>query len=209
MFSRWSSPEAVFQLLKEISRGQPCDIGGIADYHMIDERGGIQWPLAEGAASPEVERRLFADGRFFHADERARFLFDPPRPAPEMADAEYPFILLSGRGSSAQWHTGTRTDKSDVLCQLAPTGIYIEINPADARQLGIETGADVRIASRRAKITARAFVTPTVAEGQVFIPMHYEAMNQLLPCVFDPHSRQPSYKCCAVKLAAITGSGEF
>ena len=118
-----------------------------------------------------------------------------------MADAEYPFILLSGRGSSAQWHTGTRTDKSDVLRQLAPTGIYIEINPADARQLGIDTGAEVRIASRRAEIVARAFVTPTIAPGQVFIPMHYEVMNQLVPCVVDPHSRQPSFKCCAVRLS--------
>src|SRR5262249_32047352 len=123
--------------------------------------------------------------------------------APEMADAEYPFLLLSGRGSSAQWHTGTRTDKSDVLRQLGPTGIYIEINPADARQLGIDTGMDVRIASRRAEIVARTFVTPSIESGQVFIPMHYEALNQLLPCVFDPPSRQPSFKCCAVRLAGV------
>jgi assimilatory nitrate reductase catalytic subunit len=209
MFSRWSSPEAVFQLLKEISREQPCDISGITDYHMLDERGGVQWPLPEGAPDPEVERRLFSDGRFFHTDGRARFLFDPPRCAPETTDAEYPFLLLSGRGSSAQWHTGTRTDKSDVLRQLGPTGIYIEMNPADARQLRIDTGDDVRIVSRRAEIVARAFVTPTIAPGQAFIPMHYEALNQLLPCVFDPHSRQPSFKCCAVKLAPAAAPDSF
>jgi assimilatory nitrate reductase catalytic subunit len=202
MFARWASPEAVFQLLKEISRGQPCDINGIADYHMIDERGGVQWPLPEGSAPPETERRLFADGRFYHADGRARFLFDPPRPAPEMADAEYPFILLSGRGSSSQWHTGTRTDKSDVLRKLAPTEIYIEINPEDAREARIETGDEVRVTSRRAEIVARAFVTPTVEPRQAFIPMHYEAMNQLVSCVIDPHSRQPSFKCCAVRIAS-------
>ncbi|MEZ0259043.1 MAG: molybdopterin oxidoreductase family protein [Chthoniobacter sp.] len=209
MFARWSSPEAVFQLLKEISRDQPCDINGIADYHMIDERGGVQWPLPEGSAPPEVERRLFADGRFYHADGRARFLFDPPRPAPEMADAEYPFILLSGRGSSSQWHTGTRTDKSDVLRKLAPTEIYIEINPEDARAARIETGDEVRITSRRAEIVARAFVTPTVAPRQAFIPMHYETMNQLLSCVIDPHSRQPSFKCCAVRIAPKAGPDQY
>jgi assimilatory nitrate reductase catalytic subunit len=201
MFARWSSPEAVFQLLKEISRDQPCDITGIEDYRMIDELGGVQWPLPENAEKPETERRLFADGRFFHEDGRARFIFDPPRPAPEMPDAEYPYLLLSGRGSSAQWHTGTRTDKSDVLRKLGPSSIYIEIHPADARKLGIESGQFVRVASRRAEILASAFVTPTVSEGQAFMPMHYEALNQLLPNVFDPHSRQPSFKCCAVRLA--------
>src|SRR5207302_10793375 len=35
MFRAWSSPEAVFQLLRSCSRGQPCDITGITDYHML------------------------------------------------------------------------------------------------------------------------------------------------------------------------------
>ena len=38
MFDRWSSPEAVFGLLKELSRGRPCDITGISDYRMLDDR---------------------------------------------------------------------------------------------------------------------------------------------------------------------------
>ena len=134
------------------------------------------------------------------------FIFDSPQPAPELPDEEFPFLLLTGRGSSAQWHTGTRTDKSDVLRQLGPTELYIEVHPADARRLGIESGEEVRITSRQAEIVARAFVTPTVAVGQVFMPMHYEAVNQLLAKVFDPHSRQPSYKYCPVRLAPC-GSG--
>jgi assimilatory nitrate reductase catalytic subunit len=207
MFSRWSSPEAVFRLLKELSRDQPCDMTGIEDYRMIDELGGIQWPLPEHSARPETERRLFTDGRFFHDDGRARFIFDSPRPAPEKPDADYPFFLLTGRGSSSQWHTGTRTDKSDVLRKLAPTGIYIEIHPADARRIGIENGDEVRVTSRQAGIVARAFVTPTIAEGQAFMAMHYEAVNQLLPRVFDPHSRQPSYKYCAIQLAPVSQRG--
>src|SRR5256714_5338426 len=44
LFSRWTSPEQVFQILKECSRGQPCDISGIRDYRMLDDCGGIQWP---------------------------------------------------------------------------------------------------------------------------------------------------------------------
>ena len=47
-------------------------------------------------------------------------------------------------------------------------------------------------------ITAAAFVTPTVQPGQLFIPMHYRETNELTYPSFDPHSRQPSYKHCAV-----------
>src|SRR5436190_1718493 len=55
LFSRWTSPEQVFQILKECSRGQPCDISGIRDYRMIDECGGVQWPWTESGA-PAQER---------------------------------------------------------------------------------------------------------------------------------------------------------
>jgi assimilatory nitrate reductase catalytic subunit len=203
MFSQWSSPAAVFELLKRLSAGRPCDIRGIVDYQMLDERGGIQWPFAAGDAGsqgPQIERRLFADGQFFHADGRARFIFDAPRPAPEPAAKNYPFILLTGRGTSSQWHTETRTRKSAVLRKLSPEQLYVEVNTADARELHIKPGEAVIVESQRGEVPARAFVTPTVARGQVFLPMHYEGVNRLTNSIFDPHSKQPSYKACAVRL---------
>ncbi len=205
MFARWTSPEAVFELLKECSRGQPCDITGIAGYRMLDELGGVQWPWANQTSNIEVlatVRRLFADGHFFHADGRARMLFDLPQPMPEPADADFPFLLLTGRGTSSQWHTNTRTGKSDVLRHLYPASAYVEINPRDAARLGIAPNSTVTIASRRAAIEATAFVTETVQAGQVFVPMHYAAVNRLTYPAFDPHSRQPSYKACAVRVSA-------
>src|SRR5262249_7281110 len=106
MFRQWKSPEAAFQLMKEISRDQPCDITGIRDYKMIDESGGIQWPFPDsGNADPRQQRRLFEDGRFFTSNGRAKFVFDEPRPVPEAADTQFPFVLLTGPGTSAQWHT--------------------------------------------------------------------------------------------------------
>ena len=61
-----------------------------------------------------------------------------------------------------------------------------------------EVTSVVAVMSRRAEIQASAFVTPTVQPGQVFIPMHYRETNELTYPSFDPHSRQPSYKHCAV-----------
>jgi anaerobic selenocysteine-containing dehydrogenase len=222
MFKEWSSPEAVFQILKKLSRGQPCDITGIHDYQMIDEAGGIQWPLPDGCAPGAMseyrstdaatvllaqERRLFQDGAFYHADGKAKFFFEAPREVPEPTDFNYPFTLLTGRGSSSQWHTQTRTDKSAVLRKLYPDQIYVEINPTDAERLAIGPNERVRVASRRGQVSATAFITNTVQAGHVFIPMHYATANELTFPAFDPFSRQPSYKACAVSVRPLRESG--
>ena len=59
------------------------------------------------------------------------------------------------------------------------------------------------VESQRGSMRAMAFVTPTVSPGQVFIPMHYEQTNRLTDPAFDPYSKQPSYKACAVRVRKI------
>ncbi len=202
LFEAWSSPEAVFEILGRLSAGRPCDVSGIGGY--ADARGGIQWPFPAGATGGVgEERRLFADGHFFHPDGRARFCFGEPRPPREATSRRYPLVLLTGRGSSAQWHTQTRTGKSAVLRTLHPDGPYVEVNPADASELGLGAGQDVLVTSARGSMRARAEVTSAVAPGQVFVPMHDAQVNRLTHPSFDPSSRQPSYKHCAVAVRPL------
>ena len=198
-FKKWDSPESVFQLLKACARDMPCDFAAIDGYVEIDRRGGIQWPYAEHTA--DNERRLFTDGSFHHADGRAKFITEEPRPLTERPNNEYPLILLTGRGSASQWHTQTRTSKSAILRKLYPAENYAEINPRDATDHQIQTGSTIQIASPRGSTTVTAFVTNAVRPGQIFIPMHYEGTNQLTDSVFDPYSKQPSYKSCAVRIS--------
>ncbi len=201
MFKVWASPAAVFEILQQLSQGQPFDFSGIAGYDMLERLGGVQWPLPEATGcNLETERRLFEDGRFFHPDGRARFLFSAPRPMPEPVDAAYPLLLLTGRGTSAQWHTNTRTAKSEVLRKLYPTQCYVEVHPDDARALKVADRQRVSIASRRASVEATVVVTACVQRGQLFMPMHYEEVNRLTFAAFDPHSRQPGFKACAVRI---------
>jgi anaerobic selenocysteine-containing dehydrogenase len=240
----WSSPEAVFQILKKLSAGRPCDITGIKDFLHLETSGGIQWPFSESQRDAVInqatraenstvtprptcpsgegrgendldarpspvasqERRLFGDGTFFHYDGKARFLFESPRPVAEPVTVEFPFVLLTGRGTSAQWHTNTRTGKSAVLRTLYPANPYVELNPVDAERLGVLPNAPVTVISRRARVECSAFITPTVQPGQLFMPMHYAITNQLTHAEFDPHSRQPSYKHCAVRLEPLSPS---
>ena len=171
---------------------------------------GSGLPDAVPSAEPpdtRGERRLFEDGRYYHPDERARFLYEDPRPLPEPPNDRFPLLLLTGRGSAAQWHTQTRTAKSAVLRKLYPARVYVEVNPADAKARGIVTSDTVQVESRRGRITATAFVTRSVQPGQVFVPMHYEEANRLTDAVFDPYSKQPSYKACAVELRPVEAVG--
>ncbi len=201
MFKNWKTPEDVFRSMQKCTKGQPCDITGIDGYAMLEEKRGIQWPLPEGEeVERRAERRLFADGKYYHDDGRAKLLFEDPQELPEQTSRRYPFTLLTGRGTSAQWHTQTRTAKSEVLKRLYSEDIYVEINPKDARDLHIVPNQWIFVESRRGKVKARAYITQIVAPGQLFIPMHYAETNLLTFPAFDPYSRQPSYKNCAVRV---------
>lgn len=211
LFERWKTPEDVFDLMRALSRGRPCDFSGIEDYRMLEASGGMQWPVPESAtrdgALPEQERRLFADGGFFHADGRARFVFEAPRPVAEPTEDAFPFVLLTGRGSSAQWHTETRTGKSATLRKLAPSESQLEIHPDDAAACRIEAGGLVAITSRRDRLVVRARITTVVPRGSVFLAMHDARTNRLTCASFDPYSHQPSYKHAAVRIESVADAG--
>jgi len=193
----FGTPAQAFESIKKISAGQPCDVTGVVDYAQIESEGGIQWPRSEEAKSVS---RLFEDGQFYHSDKRAKFCFDSVSPPPNLVNAAYPLVLLTGRGSSAQWHTGTRSDRSKILKKMSPQEIYVEINPEQAKAHFIGEGDLVKVSSPRGSLVAKALVTQQVKLLEIFIPMHYPTLNYLLEPVFDPASRQPSYKYTAVNI---------
>ncbi len=203
LFTDWNSPENVFKILTRLTKDQPCDITGIKDYRMLDETGGIQWPFPKGSGPTNNQRHLFKDGSFYHTDKRARLIFSDPQADPDPSDEKFPFRLITGRGSSAQWHTQTRTRNSPALQKLHPSELLLELHPDDAAQFGIHANSPVRITSRQGSITVITFITTNIQPGQVFLPMHDERTNQLTHPSFDPHSRQPNYKSCAVRIEAI------
>ena len=202
LFEKWTDPESAFRILRDLTKDRPCDITGIAGYEQIDEMGGIQWPFPTGSNTTNScrERRLYGDGKFYTPNQKAKLLFSPPAAMPEAPDAAYPFLMLTGRGTSSQWHTQSRTGKSDILRKLYPASAYVEIHPADAASLRLSEGESITIRSRRGSMTAAVYLAPTMQRGQVFVPMHYPEVNGLTHSSFDPHSRQPNYKACAVRL---------
>lgn len=208
-FNEWRDPESVFRILRDLTKDRPCDISGIGGYDHLDEAGGIQWPwpavnLHSTYQIPDQqERRLFEDGNYYTPDGKARIVFSPPEEQPEPTDPSFPFILLTGRGSSSQWHTQSRTAKSDILRKMSPSHSYVEIHPDDAASLGLQENKPAIIRSRRGEMTALIYLSPTMRRGEVFMPMHFPEVNQLTHPSFDPYSRQPNYKACAVALERL------
>ena len=206
-FENWTHPEAAFKILRDLTRDRPCDITGIRDYEHIDAEGGIQWPYPDSAIPEGKERRLFEDGRFYTPSGKALLLFSPPAPQPDPVDSDFPFLMMTGRGTSSQWHTGTRTGKSDILRKMSPDRVYAEIAADDAAKMNLENGSLIEIRSRRSNMQATVYISPTVRPGQIFVPMHYAEVNRLTHSSFDPHSRQPNYKATAVAIRSMKGWG--
>ena len=70
---RWTTADAAFELLRELSKGQPCDFSGVRDLTQLEEAIGVQWPCPHGQERIGYERRLFEEGAFYHPDGKARF----------------------------------------------------------------------------------------------------------------------------------------
>lgn len=202
LFKNWTHPEAAFNIIKKLTKGLPWDITGIKSYDMIIEQGGIQWPYPETSSElPEQERRLLEDGKFYHPDGKAKFIFENIVPAPEEPDEKFPFILLTGRGCVGHWHTNTRTGKVSILNKMCPTEPYVEINQHDAEKLNIKDGQIVIVSSRRGNVKVKATVGNKTKERNLFIPMHFAEANQLTYPSFDEYSKQPAFKYAAVNIS--------
>ena len=153
-------------------------------------------------------RRFFADGGFFHADRRARFIATVPRPPVHAPNIERPLRLNTGRVRD-QWHTMTRTGKSVRLAGHRPEPT-VELHPRDAAARGIANGAIVRIESRWGHAVLRAHLSESVRPGEAFAPMHWTAqvsragrINAAVNPAVDPISGQPELKHTPVEIRAL------
>jgi formate dehydrogenase major subunit len=124
-------------------------------------------------------------------------------PAKELPDAEYPFVLNTGR-MLEHWHTGSMTRRSYALDAIAPKA-QVYIHPRDAAALGIGDGELTRVSSRRGTIELAAKVSHREAPGNCFIPFHFReaAANLLTIDEIDPVGKIPEFKFCAVKIERV------
>jgi len=199
LFPGWETPEDSFNEWRRVSRGRLCDYSGIS-YPLLAQSGGVQWPLPEGS-QPAPESRLYGNGIFQTPDGRARLFCAHWEPFPEQPNREFPLVLNTGR-TVEHWHTGTKTRQVAILERLSPRA-WLEMNPRDAGRLGLRSHDRVDLVSRRGRVRGVELrLTEITAPGQVFMPFHYfeSNVNEVTQSAFDPVSREPNYKQCAVRV---------
>lgn len=185
------------QVMAEIAAVTPS-YGGVS--HARLERGErLQWPVPDSrhAGTPILHVGRFSRGKGrFHAVDHL--------PAAEQPDHDYPWILTTGR-VLYHWHGGELSRRAQGLLQACPESL-VEVSPADAVRVGLDSRSFVRVKSRRGELVARAVITERVAPGVVFANFHFpgpENANNLTIAALDPVAKIPEYKVCAVALEAI------
>ena len=118
-------------------------------------------------------------------------------PAAEKPDAEFPFVLITGR-QLEHWHTGSMTRRSTVLDAIEPMATA-SLHGDELARLGVQPvrwWASVP-ARHGAGARARDDGTP---RGTVFMPFAYveAAANLLTNAALDPFGKIPEFKYCAV-----------
>ncbi len=235
---KWSDPQGAWKAFTRVTRDRPCDQTALT-YDKLRDGPGIQWPCTDEA--PEGTERLYTDHVFAtHPDycesyghdlttgadnEADEYRAHDPEgrailkaahylPPHEATSDEFPLRLTTGR-TVYHFHTRTKTARAAEL-DLAAPDMWVELNAADARPLGIADGARVRVTSPRGHIDVVARLGD-VRPGLVFAPFHYgyfelgadaprrapRAANELTPTEWDPVSKQPVLKVAAVRVEKV------
>lgn len=203
LLDKWRTPEDAFKLLRECSKGMPCDITGVS-YERLRDSKGVQWPCREGEELESDERRLFEDGKYYTPSGKAKLIFEDVTENPNATNEEFPFNLNTGRGTVGQWHTHTRTREIQAVTNIVSQKAYVDINRKDAEKLDIKENDEVLIHSSNghtSKFIAR--LTDNLKEKTLYAPIHYIETNLLTPSVFDPYSKEPSYKTVQVNIEKV------
>jgi formate dehydrogenase major subunit len=176
-------------------------ISGITWERLVRE-SSVTYPClsADDPGSPTV----FVDS-FPTNDGRVHLVPADIIPAAERPDAQYPFVLITGR-QLEHWHTGSMTRRASVLDAIEPMATA-SLCGADLQALGLRTGDVITVRSRRGEVAIHVRQDDGTPAGAVFIPFAYyeAAANLMTNAALDPFGKIPEFKYCAV---AIEASGE-
>jgi nitrate reductase NapA len=208
----WSQETYIEDIWNEYTKFHDTPKHRMAPYKVLKARSGVQWPYVDGK-----ETRWRYNGKYDPAckddtfdfygkpDHKAWIWLRPYEPAAESPDREYPFWLNTGRVLE-HWHTGSMTRRIPILHKAVPES-YVEINPEDAKDMGLVNDSKVKISSRRGSLVMKASINGrgNPPKGMVFVPFFDESylINEVTLDAFCPISKQPDYKKCAVKLEKV------
>ena len=168
-------------------------------WERLEAEGAVTYP----SLSPEDPGQaiVFADG-FPREGGVANFKPASVTEPFERPDADYPFVLITGR-QLEHWHTGSMTRRSKVLDAVEPEA-SCAMHPKTLRDMKVKAGEMVRLSTRRGEISLMARADRAVPPDTVFVPFAYEeaSANILTTAALDPVGKIPEFKYAAVRVSA-------
>ncbi len=179
---------------EEMRQAMLAAIGGIT-WERLQAQSSVTYPCH--SADDPGEPTVFKD-HVATADGRIHLVPADIIPANERPDADYPFVLITGR-QLEHWHTGSMTRRSAVLDALEPTATA-SLCGHDLQALGLQPGDVMTVRSRRGQVTLQVRQDDGTPVGAVFIPFAYyeAAANLMTNPALDPFGKIPEFKYCAV-----------
>ncbi|MBN2871945.1 MAG: molybdopterin-dependent oxidoreductase [Halothiobacillaceae bacterium] len=189
----------------ENAGSRDLDLAGLTELSRDDYQAlaPTRWPVQAGRDGERETIDLFADGRFFTDDRRARMIPVDNRGAASALTPAFPLRLNTGRLRD-QWHGMTRTGPVPRLNthRGEPT---VSVHPFDAARYRLRGGQIARIGNAQGEILARVSLDDEQRRGSLFVPMHWShltascsGVNQVIASDTDPVSGQPEFKTQAV-----------
>jgi nitrate reductase NapA len=202
--------KGMFEEYAEFGRGHGHDLAPYDRYH---QERGLRWPVVDGKETLWRYREGYdpyvkpGEGVKFYGrpDGRAVILAVPYEPPAEAPDEEFDLWLVTGRVLE-HWHSGSMTMRVPELYKAFP-GARCFINAEDARERGLNQGAEVRIVSRRGEIRSRVETRGRnrMPKGVIYMPWFdaSQLINKVTLDATDPISKQTDFKKCAVKILPV------
>ena len=209
---KWDYPGAhdgVAAVYEEMRQAMHAVISGIT-WERLERESSVTYPCLslDDPGAPTV----FID-RFDTKDGRVLLVPADIIPANERPDADFPFVLITGR-QLEHWHTGSMTRRATVLDAIEPMATA-SMCGADLAAFGLSAGDVITVESRRGSVAIHVRRDDGTPQGAVFIPFAYyeAAANLMTNAALDPFGKIPEFKYCAVAIrrggqpALISGYG--
>ena len=197
----WHYPgehSGVAAVYEEMRQAMHAAISGIS-WERLQRESSVTYPClsADDSGSPTV----FIDS-FPTADGRVQLVPADIIPANERPDADYPFVLITGR-QLEHWHTGSMTRRAVVLDAIEPMATASMCGD-DLQQMGLQPGDVITVRSRRGQVAIHLRQDDGTPRGAIFIPFAYyeAAANLMTNAALDPVGKIPEFKYCAVAVSA-------
>ncbi len=188
----------VAAVYEEMRQAMHTAIAGIT-WERLERESSVTYPClsAEDPGQPIV----FID-QFATDNGRVHLVPADIIPAAERPDAQFPFVLITGR-QLEHWHTGSMTRRATVLDALEPLATA-SLCGADMQEMGLNPGDVITVQSRRGEVAIHIRRDDGTPRGAVFIPFAYyeAAANMMTNAALDPFGKIPEFKYCAVAIHA-------